>query len=125
MAGFGEIHYAFWFQSLQPKGYHYNELWPCKQIHLMADQTVVFDNGQAHGSWIWGETGEKLTITFHHKGIHEKAITHEFHRIANSSTLALVRANGRFRADAIIVQIDESQTDGMASDSKRPRMMQD
>ena len=88
----------------------------------MSDQTVVFDNGRAHGSWIWGETGEKLTITWHHTGNHQKAIPHEFKRIANTSTLALVRANGRVRADAILVQIDESQTDGMASDNKRPRM---
>ena len=88
----------------------------------MADETVVFDNGPVHGSWSLAATGEKLTVTFHYTGNNEKVIRHEFKRIANTSTLALVRANGRVRADAILVQIDESQTDGMASDSKRPRM---
>ena len=88
----------------------------------MSDETVVFDNGPVHGSWSLAATGEKLTVTFHYTGNNEKVIRHEFKRIANTSTLALVRANGRVRTDAILVQIDDPQADGMASDSKRPRM---
>ena len=124
MAGFRQIQYTFWFQSMVPKGTWspFEELWPPVQFHLMSDNTVVFDNGPPHGSWSLAATGEKLVVTFHHTGNNERAIRHEFKRIANSSTLALVRANGRVRADAVLVQIIEPQTDAMASDNKRPRM---
>ena len=124
MAGDRQIQYSFWYQSLVPKGgwSPFEELWPPLNLHLMSDNTVVYGMGPPHGSWSLVTSGERLTVTFHHTGNHERAIRHEFRRIANSSTLALVRANGRVRTDAILVQSVEPQTDAIASDNKRPRM---
>ena len=125
MAGDRQILHSFWYQTLQPiRWSQLSQLWPPIHLHLMSDCAVVYGNGPSHGSWSLGASGERLFVTFHFTGNNERVIRHEFRRIADTSTLALVRANGHIRTDAIVVEIVGLQTDANASDgSKRPRCM--
>ena len=125
MAGDLQILHSFRYQTLQPVGQPALQvLWPPVQLHLMSDRTVVYGCGPRHGSWNLDETREELSVTFHYSGDNQRAIRHDFSRIADSSTLALVRANGHVRTDAIVVEMVGLQTVSNASDgSKRPRCM--
>ena len=123
MTGDRHILHSFWYQTLQPVRWsQLSELWPPVQLHLMSDCTVVYGCGPPHGSWSLNASRDRLFVTFHFTGNNERVIRHEFRRIADTSTLALVRANGHIRTDAIVVEIVEPQTDAIASEGKRPRM---
>ena len=96
---------VFWFQSLSPVRQP-AEMIRFRQpaaMHLLSNSTVSFNGGPCHGSWSCDASESRLSITFHWDGVQERAVAHEFVRVANTQTLVLVRVNGNVRTDAILV----------------------